>query len=263
MVRQVLNALLYFPTKGILETPGDVGLDFRDVAIGTSDGERLHGWWVAARSQPVAQVLLFHGNAGNVGDRVMHADLLASAGLDVLLFDYRGYGRSTGRPDEQGLYRDARAARGALLSESGGDRVAYLGESLGGAVALELALEHPPAGLVLQSTFTGVREMAAQHYPFVPARLVPEAFPSLRRIRALRAPLLVLHGDRDEIVPVQHGRALLDAAPEPKEIRVFPGLGHNDLVPLAGPAYGEAIAGWARKLTRSPAANSSAKRSRE
>jgi hypothetical protein len=191
--------------------------------------------------------------------------LLASAGLDVLLFDPRGYGRSTGRPDEQGLYRDARAARAALLREPGLDpgRILYVGESLGGAVALELALEHPPSGLVLQSTFTGVRGMASLHYPFVPARLVPDAFPSLDRIRGLGAPLLVLHGDRDEIVPVEQGRALFEAAPEPKQLRVFPGLGHNDLVPLAGPAYGEAIAGWARKFTRSPLANSSAKRARE
>jgi uncharacterized protein len=264
VVRQVLNSLLYFPSKAILETPADAGLDFHDLAIETADGERLHGWWVAARSTPAAHVLLCHGNAGNVGDRVLHAQLLCEAGLDVLLFDYRGYGRSTGRPGEQGLYRDARAAREALLREPGVDpgRLVYVGESLGGAVALELALEHPPAGLVLQSTFTGVREMAALHYPFVPARLVPEAYPSLARIPALRAPLLVLHGDRDDIVPVDQGRALFEAAPEPKEIRLFPGLGHNDLVPLAGRAYGEAIADFARKFTRSPEANSSAKRSR-
>jgi hypothetical protein len=181
---------------------------------------------------------------------VLHAELLCAAGFDVLLFDYRGYGRSSGRPDEQGTYRDARAARSALLRQRGVDdaRVFYLGESLGGAVALDLALEHPPRGLVLQSAFTGVLDMARVHYPFVPGALVPDAYSSLRRIRELRAPLLVLHGERDEIVPLSHGRALLEAAPGPKRLHVLPGVGHNDLVPLAGPAYAEAIASWAGEV---------------
>jgi fermentation-respiration switch protein FrsA (DUF1100 family) len=171
-----------------------------------------------------------------VGDRVLHAKLLSAAGFDVLVFDYRGYGRSTGRPDEQGTYRDARAARAALLREPGVDglRLTYLGESLGGAVALALALEHPPHALVLQSTFTGVRDMARLHYPFIPAALVPDAYPSLRLIPELQAPLLVLHGAEDEIVPLSHAHELFRAAPEPKRLHVFPAAGHNDLVPLAG-----------------------------
>jgi uncharacterized protein len=187
---------------------------------------------------------------------VLHAELLTAVGLDVLLFDYRGYGRSTGRPSEQGTYRDARAALSCLLGQPEGDasRVFYLGESLGGAVALELALEHPPAGLALLSTFTSVRDMGRAHYPFVPTAVVPDAYPTLRRIRELRSPLLVLHGERDEIVPLSHGIALFDAAPEPKRMHVFPGLGHNDLVPLAGTDFAEEIASWARGLPRpSPA----------
>jgi uncharacterized protein len=181
-----------------------------------------------------------------VGDRVLHAKLLCAVGFDVLVFDYRGYGRSTGRPDEQGTYRDARAAHAALLREPGvdGSRLVYLGESLGGAVALALAREHPPHGLVLQSTFTGVRDMARQHYPFVPGALVPDAYPSRRLISHLRAPLLVLHGELDEIVPVSHAHALFDAAPEPKRLHVFPAVGHNDLVPLAGEPYAELVASW-------------------
>jgi uncharacterized protein len=185
---------------------------------------------------------------------VLNAKLLSAAGFDVLLFDYRGYGRSTGRPDEEGTYRDARAARAALLRELGTDSslVFYLGESLGGAVALELALEFPPRGLVLQSTFTGVRDMARQHYPFIPGVAVPDAYPSLRLIPELQAPLLILHGERDEIVPLSHAQALLEAAPEPKRMRVFPGLGHNDLVPLAGTAYAEAFASWAGEVGATP-----------
>jgi uncharacterized protein len=248
LIRSLLNSLLYFPSGQFLETPADAGLDFRDLTMETDDGERLHGWWVAARSRSIGHVLFCHGNAGNVGDRVLHARLLAEAGLDVLLFDYRGYGRSTGRPSEQGTYRDARAAREALLGEPDVDPAAilYVGESLGGAVALELALEHPPRGLVLQSTFTGVREMARVHYPIAPARAIPDAYRNVRRIRELRAPLLVLHGDRDDIVPLAQGQALFDAAPEPKRMQVFEGVGHNDLVPLAGPAYADAIASLAR-----------------
>jgi uncharacterized protein len=247
LIRSLLNSLLYFPAREFLETPADAGLEYRDLDIATDDGERLHGWWVPTRGTAVGHVLLFHGNAGNVGDRVLHARLLVERGLDVLLFDYRGYGRSTGRPNEQGTYSDARAARAALLRGPNIDpaRVLYVGESLGGAVAVELALDHLPAGVVLQSTFTSVREMARVHYPFVPAAAIPDAYPSLRRVRELRAPLLVLHGDRDDIVPLAQGQALFEAAPDPKRMKVFEGVGHNDLVPLAGPAYAEAIATWA------------------
>ena len=250
MIRSLLNALLYFPSRDFLATPEQAGLAHRDLRFEAGDGERLHGWWIDARSEPLGHLLLCHGNAGNIGDRVLHAELLTAAGFDVLLFDYRGYGRSSGSPTEAGTYRDARAALGCLLQQPGVDRarVFYLGESLGGAVALELSLERPPTGLVLLSAFTGVRELARLHYPFVPSALVPDAYPALRRIRELHAPLLVLHGDRDEIVPLSQGRALLDAAPGAKRIQVFPGLGHNDLVSLAGAELARVIADWARGI---------------
>jgi pimeloyl-ACP methyl ester carboxylesterase len=241
----VLNSLLFFPARKILATPAEAGVAFVDVAIETSDGEQLHGWWVPTSSRSAnAHVLLCHGNAGNVGDRVMHAALLSAAGLDVLLFDYRGFGRSTGRPSELGTYRDARAARSALVSRGDvdPDHVVYVGESIGGAVALELALEHPPAGLVLMSTFTSVRDMARRHYPLVPAAMVPDAYPSLSRVPDLRAALLVIHGDRDEIVPLLYGEELFEAAPEPKRLRVIEGVGHNDLVTFAGEEWAAAIA---------------------
>jgi uncharacterized protein len=245
MLARILNSQLFFPSRQILATPAQAELAFEDVGFHTTDGERLHGWWMPARSgSPVAHVLFAHGNGGNVGDRVMHAALLCAAGLDVLLFDYRGYGRSSGRPSEAGTYRDAHAARSALLGRAGvrPDRVVYLGESLGGAVALALALEHPPAGLVLMSTFTSVRDMARRHYPFLPRALVPDAYPSLRGVRALRAPLLVIHGDRDEIVPLFHAEALFEAAPVPKRLHVVEGVGHNDLVSRAGDEWAAAIA---------------------
>jgi uncharacterized protein len=250
VIRSLLSSLLFFPSRAIVETPAAAGLAFEELTMETEDGERLHGWWIRSRRASLGHVLLCHGNAGNVGDRVLHARQLAAAGFDLLLFDYRGYGRSSGAPSEEGTYRDARAARAALLERPGVDaaRVLYLGESLGGAVAAALAVESPPTGLILQSTFTGVREMAREHYPFIPRALVPDAYPTLRRVRDLRAPLLVLHGGRDEIVPPSHGRALYEAAPQPKRIRVLPGVGHNDLVSLAGAVYAEQISSWASEL---------------
>jgi hypothetical protein len=252
----LLNALLYFPSRTVVEPPAGAGFTFADLTFATEDGERLHAWWVPARKPAIGHVLLCHGNAGNVGDRLLHTELLAAVGFDVLAFDYRGYGRSTGRPSEQGLYRDARAARTALLTRLGvvSAPLLYLGESLGGAVALALALELPPAGLILQSAFTSVRDMARRHYPLIPPALVPDAYPSLRLIARLEAPLLVLHGERDEIVPLMHGEALAEAARGPTRMHVFAGAGHNDLLSRAGPEWARTIEAWARALpsARSP-----------
>ena len=242
----ILNALLFFPSREVPK-PSGFGRPFEDVAFGTADGERLHGWWLPASSPAIGHLLYCHGNGGNIADRTAHARALCSAGFDVLLFDYRGYGRSTGTPTEAGTYEDARAARTALLGMRGVDpmRLVYLGESLGAAVALFLALESPPAGVVLHSAFTSVRDMAAVHYPLAPRRLVPDAYPSLRLIPRVRAPVLVLHGGRDAITPPSHGQALFDAAPEPKRIHVFPQAGHNDLLVVAGRQWIETLTRWA------------------
>jgi len=251
----LLRSLLYFPMPASGATPALAGLDYEDLVLRADDGVELHGWWIGAERRRAGRapvhLLLCHGNAGSIEDRLIHARYLVDAGVDVLLFDYRGYGRSQGSPGEEGTYRDARAARQALLARPGVDpaRIAYLGEYLGAAVALELALAHPPLGIVLQSAFTSIRDMARFHYPFIPAALVPDAYPNLARVRELRAPLLVLHGDADDIVPVAAGRALHAAAPEPKRLQVLEGLGHNDLVSGAGPEYGRLIADWARSLS--------------
>ena len=247
MVRRLLETLLYFPDR-VEASGGHPPHGAEDVWVETGDGERLHGWWFAGgRAEPLAHLIFCHGNGGNVAGRVPFARLLAGAGLDVLLFDYRGYGRSSGRPTEEGTYEDARAARRAVLARDGVDpaRLVLLGESLGGAVALKLAIEYPPAGLILQSAFTSVRDVAAVHYPFIPRALVPDAYPSRQIVPALRAPLLVLHGARDDVVPVSHGRALYEGAPEPKRLRIFPNAGHND---IGGAEWIGAVESWALEL---------------
>lgn len=250
MLPFLLNSLLYFPSRQLFAEPAAYGLQARDVVFETEDSEALHAWWFRAAGDSLGHVLLFHGNAGNIADRLLHARLLTDVGFDVFSFDYRGYGRSTGRPNEEGTYDDARAALLALSRQEGVEprRVLYLGESLGGAVAVALAREAPPRGLVLLSTFTSVRDMARVHYPFIPTPAVPDAYPSLRRIRELGCPLLVLHGDRDEIVPLEQGEALHAAAPEPKRLHVFPGAGHNDLLDRAGHEWAATIAEWVRGL---------------
>jgi uncharacterized protein len=251
-MRAILGALLYFPSKIVHETPADAGLDYRDLDIRTEDRQRLHGWQVAPQAPFVGHILFCHGNAGNIADRIGNAKLLCAVGFEVVLFDYRGYGQSTGSPSEQGTYSDARGARSALLAQPGTDpeRLFYLGESLGGAIALSLALSSPPRGLILQSAFSGIREAARDHYPFIPSRLIPDAYPSVRRIPALSSPLLILHGDRDDVVPLAHGQALFDAAQtHAKRMHVFADAAHNDLPARASTEYADTIANWVGELT--------------
>lgn len=250
MMPFLLNSLLYFPSRHFFLEPKALGLHPTDVTFETEDGEKLHAWWFPAGDDALGHLLLFHGNAGNIGDRLLHAQLLTDVGLDVFSFDYRGYGRSTGSPDEEGTYHDARAARRALVQQEGVDegRIFYLGESLGGGVAVALAGEAPPRGLILLSTFTSVRAMGRVHYPIIPTPLVPDAYPSLRRIRAVECPVLVMHGERDEIVPVEQGRALYEAAPGPKRLHLFPGAGHNDLLDRCGRQWAKTIAEWVREV---------------
>ena len=241
MMRRALNSLSTSPTAGSRRLPRRPA---STTATSTSRPRTASGCtagW-SRRGAARAHVLLLHGNAGNVGDRVLHAALLSKAGFDALLFDYRGYGRSTGSPSEEGTYRDARAARKALPEKA---PVIYLGESLGGAVALALARELPPAGLVLQSTFTSVRDMAVATTVH-PGRAGPRRLPQHPADRGPQAPLLVSTASATTSFSVPRPgpvrrRARAEADPD------VPDLGHNDLVPLAGEAYAEVIAAWARR----------------
>jgi hypothetical protein len=234
----LIGRFLFYPVRDFAGTPADVGLAYEDVVFATTDAVRLHGWWVPG-SRP-ATLVWFHGNAGNVSHRLDQLRLLHDeVGASVLLFDYRGYGRSEGRPTERGLYADARAAlawiRQRPASTTG--RIVYFGSSLGAAVAVDLAVRAAPAGAILETPFTNTREMAASILPAALAWLVPARFDSHAKITALRCPLLFLHGSDDEIVPYAQGRRLYEIAVAPKSFVTIAGARHNDTYAVGGAEY--------------------------
>ncbi len=219
--------LIYFPSPGPMPQAATVLPNGRDAVIETDDGMRLGAWFFPV-SDGGSAVLVCNGNGGDRSMRVGLAAALNRMGHPVLLFDYRGYGGNPGSPSEEGLAADARAAR-TWLTHAGVDKIVYFGESLGAAVAVGLAVEEPPSALVLRSPFTSLPDVAAVHYPFLPARrLLLDRYPSIERIGSVRVPLLVIAGDRDDIVPEELSRRLYDAAGEPKRYVVVAGAGHND-----------------------------------
>lgn len=237
--------MIYFPF-GKVPPPATVGLKFADeVSFTTEDGLTLHGWFVPAVSPPARfTVLAFNGNAGNRAMRAALAEELARHGVATFLFDYRGYGDNPGSPTEMGLVRDARAALAHLTSRSDTDprRVVYFGESLGAAVAVQLATETPPLALVLRSPFTSLADIGRHHYPYLPVRLMlQDRYPSIDLIPLVRSPVLVIAGDRDRIIPTEQSRRLHAAAPEPKELLIIDGADHNDDALFAGTRLIEGI----------------------
>ena len=236
------ESLVFFPDRTLRATPADVGLRFEDVRLTTEDGIGIGAWWVEPERARGA-VVFAHGNAGNISDRLDVIRLFVGLRLSVLAFDYRGYGSSDGSPSELGTYRDMEAAVAYLRSVRGigPERTVYYGESLGGAVAVATALRLPPAALVLESTFTSVRAMAAVHYPFVPGFLATRVrYDSRSRVRELRCPLLVLHAPDDRIVPYRMGRELFEAAPGRKAFADLEG-DHNDGGLIVSPAARDAL----------------------
>ena len=224
--------ILYLPSSG---TPNQViaGVpEMRDVQLVTEDGLSLRSWYhPAASNRPT--FVYFQGNAASIAERAYKARLWIDRGYGVLLVGYRGYGGNSGSPTETGLYSDGRAALDFLMAEGvvPGTVVLY-GESLGSGVAVALASENsqPFAALILESPFTSVADIAASRYWFVPVRrLLWDRFDSLSRLGQVEAPILILHGERDRIVPVAHGRKMFTAAPSPKRIEIFEQAGHSDL----------------------------------
>ena len=244
--------LMYFPT-GDVPTPGEIGLtDVEPVTFETTDGLRLSGWFVAASgTSPRVTVLAFNGNAGNRAHRGPLAAALHRHGFQVLLVDYRGYGGNPGAPTESGLAADSRAALAYLAGRPDVDksRIVYFGESLGTAVAVDLAVEHPPAALILRSPFTSMADVGQHHYPFLPVRLLlRDRFAAIDRIQRIRVPLLVIAGGHDRIVPVANSRRLYEAAVASKTLLVLPDADHNDDELLAGDEMVRAIVRFLQPL---------------
>ena len=238
------DAFIYFPTREMYMSPAAIGLAYEDVRFG-EDG-RLHGWFVPGRTD--VTILWCHGNAGNlsVPGRIEYMKLLHDRlGVGFFIFDYRGYGQSNGKPSEAGLYQDAQDALAYLQSRDdvNPERIVYYGKSLGGSVASHLATRHAPYRLILESAFSSAPDMAQVVFPFLPLRyVVTSRYSNREHLPAVRAPVLIIHGDRDEKVPARHADILYDVANEPKQRYIVPRALHDDVFWVGGERYLEVFA---------------------
>ena len=216
------------PGRALAMTPADAGFEYHDVAIETSDGVTLHGWFIAGQSSRV--LLFFHGNAGNISHRLDSIGQFRALGLSVLIIDYRGYGQSAGRTTEAGIYRDAAAAWRYLTDDRGivASDIIVFGRSLGASVASHLAARRQPLALIVESAFTSVPDIAQDLYPWLPARWLSRLRHATREhVRDVRCPVLVIHSRDDEIIPFQHGESIFASANEPRTLLQLRGT-HND-----------------------------------
>ena len=249
LLRRFERHQMYYPTRPLEATPDQAGMEYEDLRLTAADGVRLHGWWIPAGADR-GTVLFCHGNAGNISHRLDSVAVFHRLGLNVLIFDYRGFGWSEGTPDEEGTYRDAEAAYRHLREERGidPDRIVIFGRSLGGAVAVELAGRVEAAGLIAESTFTSTVEMGKLIYPFLPIRLmVRNRYDSLSKVGSLNLPSLFIHSPDDELVPFDHGRRLYRAAAEPREFLAIRG-GHGDGFLVSGETYAAGIDSFLKNI---------------
>jgi len=223
------DSLLFHPYREHVGNPRDYGVDYQDLDIRTADGELLNAWWIPAPGP--ATVLFLHGNGGNISYWTGKAKGIHDLGANLLLVDYRGYGRSTGKPSEEGTALDAQAAYDYLLEVRGmkPESLVIWGESLGGAVAARLATERPASGLIIESAFTSTPDLAPAVVPWIPfvRHLMRSRFDTLAAVGQVTIPKLFIHGDADQLIPFEMGRQLHDAAPLPKRFFTCPGRGHG------------------------------------
>ena len=238
-------AMVFLPSRALLATPADWGMAYEDVSFTTDDGVELHGWYLP-HPQTDRTLLFLHGNAGNMSHRQASIEIFHRIPFNVFIFDYRGYGQSGGRPSEQGLYRDARAAWDYLVQRRGiaPQQIAVFGRSLGGAVAADLAAAVRPGALVLESTFSSARDMVQVIYPVLSWLIVSRFdFATAERVARVESPLLVLHSPQDEIMPFSLGQAVYQAASPPKAFVELRG-DHNGGFLLSQPHYQQALAAF-------------------
>jgi len=243
--------LIFFPSRYPSGDWHPVGLQYEDVAFATQDGVHLHGWYCPI-PRPRYVFLMFHGNAGNITHRLDRIVAWQSLlGVSVFVFDYRGYGRSAGQPNESGVYNDARAAYHWMTDSKGiaPQEVVFFGESLGAAVALQLATEVAPRALILESPFTSAVDLGQRAFPWLPVRwIMRNRFASLEKIGRYHGPLLIIHGTQDTLIPFAMGQTLFDHANEPKRFYAVAGADHNDVVLTGGPQYFQAMDAFLREL---------------
>ncbi len=244
------SRFVYHPRAEHEGTLQEYGLTYEDVALTTADGVGLHGWWVPAEKAR-GTILLLHGNAGNISHRTDLLSLLHNQRCNVLIIDYRGYGRSQGKPTEDGTYEDALAAWRYLVDDRGisPESIIIHGRSLGGAIATWLATQVQPAGLIVESSFTSAPDMGASVLPIFPRFLIRFRYNSIDRIAKVDCPVMVLHSQDDDLVPYEHGRRLFQAAREPKRFIELQG-GHNDAYLLSINRYTAALDAFIADVTQ-------------
>jgi len=234
--------LIFFPHKELEATPALISLQYEDIALTTIDGEVINGWWLP-HAESRATLLFLHGNAGNISHRLDSINIFHQLGLSVLIIDYRGYGKSTGEPSEQGTYIDAETAWYYLLKEKNikSDNIIVFGRSLGGAVATGLAEKHAAAGLIVESSFTSIADMGKHYYPYLPTRLLARIkYSSIDRIANIKSPTLFIHSKQDEVIPYKYGKQLFnEALKETTTTKLFLDTigNHNDGFLLSGKQY--------------------------
>ncbi|HXX81861.1 MAG TPA: alpha/beta hydrolase, partial [Thermodesulfovibrionales bacterium] len=213
------GSMLYFPMKEIEATPSAIGLDYQELTLRTGDGVDISAWYIPAEDSR-GYVLFCHGNAGNISHRLDSIKIFHSLRLAVLIFDYRGYGKSEGMPDEEGTYRDAEAAWDYLIGllQVKPEKIILFGRSLGSAVAAEIALRKQAGTLIMESAFASVPDLGSTFYPYLPVRILSKyRYASIEKVGRIKIPKLFIHSPADEIVPYEQGRALFERASEPKE----------------------------------------------
>ena len=227
-VRYIERHSIYFPMKGNTTTPESIGLPYEENYFTTSDNVRLHGWFIPNKERSAYTVIFCHGNAGNISHRLEKIALLYKLGLSIFIFDYRGYGKSEGSPSEQGLYKDVDAAYKYLTKERGisKDDIVLYGESIGGAVCINLAAKSDSRALITEEAFTSTKDMAKIYYPFMPHFMLSSKLDSVSKIKNVKCPKLIIHSINDEIVPFRLGEKLFDAARPPKKFLKIQGS-HN------------------------------------